>query len=105
VSLKDFKKINVKDYETSMIQDNVSEYLKQITNNPRINGLLIENIDLVFGQTTTVNHGLGRAIRGFEIVYKNNSVDIWAEDSNQSLPTKTITLSTSADATINLWVY
>ncbi len=90
--------------ELSDLQRNVQEYTAQF-NKPILDGVLIEGIDLVFGQTTTVNHGLGRKVRGFEIAYKNNSVDVWAEDSLQTIPTRTLELSTSADATISLWVY
>ena len=103
--MRDFKKINIKDYEASQLQNNTADYLSQLTNNPKLDGILIEDITLVFGQTTTVNHNLGRKIRGFEVVYKNNSAEVWAEDANQTLPKSSLVLSTSADATINLWVF
>ena len=103
--MKDFKKLNIKDFETSQLQSNVAEFVNQFKDNPKLDGVLIEGVVLSFGSTTTVNHGLGRTVRGFEVVYKNNSVEVWAEDANQALPTKTLVLSTSADATINLWVW
>ncbi len=105
MALKEFKKLNIKDFETSRLQENVSDMFNQLVNNPRLSGILIENVDLVFGQVTTVDHGLGRKIVGFEIVYKNNSVEVWAEDSKQILPLRTLVLDTNADATVNLWVY
>ena len=103
--MRDFKKINIKDYETNQLQQNVAEFLNQIKSNELLNGRLIEDVVLTFGATTTVNHGLGRKIRGFEIVYKNNSVDVWAEDDDQTYPLRQLVLSTSADATVNLWVF
>ena len=103
--MRDFKKINIKDYETSQLQNNTAEFISQLTSNPTLSGLLIEDVSLTFGSTTTVNHGLGRTIRGFVIVYKNNSVEVWADDANQTLPAKQLILSTSADATISLWVF
>lgn len=105
MSLKDLKKINMKDYESSKLQDNVAEFTQQLINNPKLDGILIENVVLTFGSTTTVNHGLGRKIKGFEVVYKNNSVEVWADDDNQAYPLRQLVLSTSADAMINLWVF
>ena len=105
MSLKEFKRVNIKDFQVSQLQQNVAEYVHQLRDNPRLSGLLVEGVVLTFGQTTTVNHGLGRKIRGFEIVYKNNSVEVWAEDLNQEYPLRQLVLSTSADATISLWVF
>jgi hypothetical protein len=105
MALKGFKKINTQDYELSTVQRNTAEFTQQLANNPRLDGLLIEDIALTSGSETTVNHGLGRAIRGFEIVYKNAQVDVWADDAKQIFPNSTLVLDTSATATISLWVF
>ena len=105
MSLKEFKKVKLADSALTQLQNNIAGFTSQLTNNPILTGNLITGVVLVFGQTTTVNHGLGRKIQGFQIVYKNNSVEVWAEDVNQTLPISNIVLSTSADATVNLWVF
>ena len=105
MALRDLKKVKLPDTPSSQFQNNVAEFANQLTNNPISSGRLIEDIELTFGSTTVVSHGLGRAIRGFMITYKNNSVEVWAEDTNQTVPSKTIVLSTSATATISLYVF
>ena len=105
MSLKEFKRVNIKDFQVSQLQQNVAEYVHQLRDNPRLSGLLVEDVVLTSGQTTTVNHGLGRKIRGFEVVYTNAQVDVWAIDANQLTPLRTLVLSTSANATISLWVF
>ena len=105
MALKALKRINIRDLETNMLQENVAVFLDQIVVNPRLDGILIEDVQLTSGSTTTVNHGLGRKIRGWEIVYKNANADIWAADANQTLPNRQLVLSCSATAKVNLWVF
>lgn len=105
MALKDFKKINIKDFSTNRLQDNVADFLLQVVKNPVLEGLLVEGVSLVFGQKTNLNHGLGRKVRGFIVVYKNNAVEVWAEEVDQTVPKATLVLSTSADATVSLWLF
>lgn len=102
--VKRLKKIGAKDEELNQVQGNLDEWSKQLEL-PILDGQLIEDVSLTFGSTTAVNHGLSRAIRGWFVVKTNNSVDVWAEDANQTLPIRQLVLSTSADATITLWVF
>jgi len=105
MALKELKKIGIQDYATSRLQENVADFLLQITKNPILDGLLVENVRLVFGSKTSVSHGLGRKVRGFVIVYKNNAVEAWAEEVDQTLPKANLILSTSPDATVSLWLF
>jgi len=103
--LRSLKKMNTSNPELNKVQDNIAEVITNLTSNPILSGVLVENIVLTFGSTTTVNHGLGRKVRGWIITAKNNAVDVYALDANQVYPTKQLILSTSATATISLWVF
>lgn len=105
MALTAFRKVHIKDEATSQLQNNVASYFNKITNNPILSGRLIEDVVMVFGTNTEVNHGLGRNIVGFLVVYKNNAVDVWADDTLQVLPAKTLVLTPSADGIISLYVF
>jgi hypothetical protein len=102
--VKRLKKIGAKDEELNQVQGNLDEWTKQLEL-PILDGQLVENISLTSGSTTAINHGLSRAIRGWFVVKQNASAIIWAVDANQTLPIRQLVLSTSANVTINLWVF
>lgn len=67
-----------------------------------IQGLPINSVVLVSGVSQTLNHGLGKNQTGFFVTDQNAAASIF-----RTLPfnSKTITLQSSADVTVNLWVY
>jgi hypothetical protein len=106
VSIKKLKTLNLKDFEMSSLQRNVVEFTEQLSI-PPVDGVLIEDIEITNTATTTVNHLLDRKYVGYMIVKINQNSNIWADDADQILPTKTLVLSSSyvGTTTISLWVF
>jgi hypothetical protein len=88
----------------------VRQAVDNLQDSPMANGVLIEDVELVTGATTYVNHGLQRAARGWIVVDTNralfesvrrlrssektvNHIALICEDIN------------SSPATISLWVF
>jgi hypothetical protein len=103
VALDAFKKFNAPDRLMNTLQDNVDNSLRPLLTNPRNDGHLIENIVITSGTAKTVNHGLGRILRGWEIADKNANANVWK--STSSFPDKTLILNASANVTVSIYVY
>ena len=100
--MRDFKQVNIKDFETSQLQRNTADFVQQLLDNPLLDGVLLEDID-VTTTATAFSHGLGREPRGYIIVKANASVTIYVTTS--TTPKTTLKLTGSGTATISLWVF
>lgn len=95
-------RINTQNYELSRVQDFLANAIDRL-DSEIVNGHQIDSIDLTAGEANTINHGLGRNLRGYIVVRKDANASIWDETS--STPAKTLKLQTSSDCTVSLWVY
>lgn len=76
--------------------------LDPVLANLLIQGSQISNVILVANTPQTINHYLGKNQTGFIITDQNASASVYrTEPFNAS----TLTLESSANVTINLWVY
>ena len=100
--MKDFKKHNIKDFDTIQLQSNVADFLLQLTYNPLLDGRLVENV-AVSTTAVAVNHGLGRAIRGYILVKATAGVTLF--DTASVTPTTTVQITASASATVSLYIF
>ncbi len=76
--------------------------LNPVINNPIVLGHQISNIVMASGVPVVINHGLDRMMQGWYLVDNNANCIVWR---TQNLNTKTLTIESSADTTIALWVY
>lgn len=104
MSLKALKTIQSKSYDLDVVQRNVKEFSTQLENNPILDGITIENISLSSSGANTINHKLGRKIKGWIITKIQANANVW-ESSTQPLPSSTLVLETSANCTISLYVF
>ena len=104
MALKDFKTIQSKDPDLNKVQDNIKFYLDQF-NSRLLNGLIVEAVELDAAATVEVSHKLGRAYQGWIILDQNGSAIIWRDAGSSSDKTKFLPLKTSADVTVNIWVF
>lgn len=76
--------------------------LNPILANPLLAGLQLDGIPLVAGVQKSINHMLGRMPQGWFLVDNSANAVIW-----RALPFSTnyVTLKSSADTTISIWVY
>lgn len=76
-------------------------YLDQILANQLLQGILIKNQSLQTG-SNIINHLLGRLQVGWIITDQNASAAIYR---SQPFNASTLTLTSSAPATVNIWVF
>lgn len=75
--------------------------LNPIVTNAILSGNSINNVALKNG-VTVINHGLGRDMQGWFITDINGAANVFRSAPMNSL---TLTLTSSAAVTANLWVY
>ena len=102
MSLKEFKRIGITDFDTRKLQENTAEYLNQITGNPILAGRLLKDVS-VSTTAAEIAHGLDREPLGYLIVKADVQVTVF--DTASITPKVTIKLTGSATATINLWIF
>lgn len=100
--MKTFKKINSGDYVTGTIQDNVAEALDAVNKSQIIDGGLMEDIDLVSGQTNLIAHRLGRTLRFWILVRQDTNSTVWETQSDN--PELFLTLNCSSNCKVSLWI-
>lgn len=78
--------------------------LNPILTNPFTRGILLNNVALANG-TTVVNHLLGRKLQGWVIVGINGAATIYDNQAANLMPELTLSLTSNAAVTANLWVF
>ena len=87
--------------ELQTVQDNLAGVLDLIAKVQIVDGVRLEDVALVSGSDQLVAHKLGRAPLGWFTVKRNADCRLWetALDANH------LTLRTSANVTVTLWVF
>jgi hypothetical protein len=78
--------------------------LDPVIANPLQSGQLLTGIPLASG-TNTINHGLGRQLRGYFIVMNSASATFYDNQSTNQMPQLTLILNSSAPTTVSLYVF
>ena len=88
-------------------QSEIAAKVNQVLTNPLLNGRLIPGVVLLAANNpTNVEHGLGRQPLGWIVIDSHNNAVTWAsDDSNPKKKNLVMELNTSADNTIDLWVF
>lgn len=102
--LKDFKKISSTNKEVKQLQENVEQAIKPIINSQIVDGVLVKNIVIVSGTEKFVEHKLGREPIGFIVVRKRANAIIW-DDQDNNTNKRTFSLNSSANVTIDAWIF
>jgi hypothetical protein len=84
--------------------DAQAQTINSVLDTEIIRGRLIEDVELVSGETTIVQHGLGREPRGYIIVWKSAAVT-GDYPITSSRPRTEISLTASSTATVSLWIF
>lgn len=92
------------DQTFSMMQTNWAQQLNPVLNNPMQNGQLLRNVSLING-TTKVNHKLGRKLQGWIITRQRASANVYDTQDTNSMPQLTLSLVSSADVIVDLYVF
>lgn len=98
-----FVKINVNDKDLSRVQDNVAQAFTDVAT-PLIQAIVLPNVVLAVG-SNSINHTLGRKLLGWSIMRRRADASIHDTQDSNGTPDRTLTLVSSAAATVDLLVF
>ena len=98
------QKINTTDRIINMVQDNIANVLEPLSSNPLMSGLILTSVVLKTG-SNTVNHKLGRKLRGWFIVRQRSAASIYDNQDSNTLNAVSLILVSSANVTVDLYVF
>lgn len=98
------KKIFQNNYELAKVQDNIFESLKQIANHPLLNGVFIDDISLDTNDAI-IEHKLARESKGYLVITKDSSANIYTSATQNKQPEKFIILKASSAVNADLYFF
>jgi hypothetical protein len=98
-----YKKLRTGDRIIDGIQDNIDTVISPIATNDFVYGNILKNITLTFGVANIVKHKLGREAQGYIIIKRNTDGIVW--DTSNDFPDRNLTLHSSKDVIVNLYVF
>lgn len=98
------RKTKVQDPSAQRYQDSAQLSFTRLADIPFLDGVLVENIAIITGAAKLVSHGLGREPRGWLVVKKNANATVWETTTMISYQNQ-MTLNSSANVTLSLWVF
>jgi len=101
--MRNFKRLHANHPEVAALEANVRDTLEPLLRRELLDGRLIEDAALTTGTGNDLLHKLGRVPKGWIVVKQNAQADVW-ENANAT-PAKVLTLQTSANVTVSLWVF
>lgn len=108
--MKKFKKLFIPaDFPMSRVfnnaQDHIESVINPVLNSAIIDGVILEDIDLVSGSFTDVEHKLGRKPRGYLVIRKSAAETVYEDAGDYDNRKLFIKLRASGSVTVNLWVF
>jgi hypothetical protein len=86
-------------------QDHVESVIDPVLNSAIIDGVIVEDVDLVSGSFTSIEHKLGRKPRGYLVIRKSAAQTVYEEAGDYDNRKLFIKLRASGSVTVNLWVF
>lgn len=87
-----------------MMQNQWSSTLNPLLDNAINQGIFLPNIQLSSGDTV-INHKLAHTLRGWIITRKRGPAEIYDNQATNPFPQLTLTLNSSADVNVDLYVF
>lgn len=91
--------------DLSLMQTKWKSVLDKLIANPLVQGLIINDIQIVSGHPNSINHMLGRALVGWLPISQDAQAELWDSQSTNQTPKLTLLLNSSADVTVSLYVF
>jgi hypothetical protein len=99
---REFSRTLVRDRELQEIQERMADAVQGLDKHVLLGGKLLEGIVLDgAADAESVQHGLGKVPRGWNLADKNAQVDVWCESKDE----KQIVFRASGPVTISVYVY
>lgn len=105
MSIKDLKKISPTTEELARMQSNLENWAASVQKSGLSNGVLLSGILLNSSIVNNIEHKLGRQLQGWIVVGQNVNAQIWDNQDANTFKTKFLALRSSANVTVNLWVF
>lgn len=86
-------------------QDHVESVINPVLAAAIIDGIILEDIDLVSGSFTSIEHKLGRKPRGYLVIRKSAAQTVYEEVGDYDSRKLFLKLRASGTVTVNLWVF
>jgi hypothetical protein len=108
--LKKFKKLFIPaDFPMARVFNNAQDHVESVINPVLaaaiIDGIILEDIDLVSGSFTSIEHKLGRKPRGYLVIRKSAAQTVYEEVGDYDSRKLFLKLRASGSVTVNLWVF
>lgn len=101
--IQPFGRIRTENKELIALQNSLARIFNELLKPEVLAGRLITGVSLST-ETTTVSHGLGRELRGWHVVDKNDDESIWRVNAT-TRPARELQLKASGTVSVNLWVF
>lgn len=105
MAIKDLKKISSTTEELARMQSNLENWAASVQKSGLSNGVQLTGILLNVGVVNNIEHKLGRQLQGWIVVGQNANAQIWDSQDANTFKTKFLALQSSANVTVNLWVF
>lgn len=92
------------DKDFQLMQNAWAARINPLLKNPANNSLILKEVILTTG-SNIVNHLLGRKLQGWAIIRKRAAAEIYDTQDANSMPELTLTLTSSANVTVDLMVF
>ena len=86
-------------------QDHIESVINPVLNSAIIDGVILEDIDLVSGSFTDIEHKLGRKPRGYLVIRKSAAETVYEDAGDYDNRKLFMKLRASGSVTVNLWVF
>ena len=86
-------------------QDHIESVINPVLDSAIIDGVILEDIDLVSTGFTSVEHKLGRKPRGYLVIRKSAAETVYEDVGDYDNRKLFIKLRASGSVTVNLWVF
>jgi hypothetical protein len=108
--LKKFKKLTIPpDFPMARVfntaQDHVESVINPVLASAIIDGVVLEDIDLVSTGFTSIEHKLGRKPRGYLVIRKSAAETVYEDAGDYDNRKLFMKLRASGSVTVNLWVF
>ncbi len=102
MTLKAFRTTSSQNMDIDVLSKSVRDYTEQLTKNPMLDGILLQNIELSNGKE--LPHSLGRPWVGMLVTYSTAFAIVRAVKAPQT-DISTIYIESDVPTTVDVWVF
>lgn len=97
-----FQKIYTGDPLQQRLQDNIAKSFSVIEKLPQLDSVIVKDVVLSAAIDNAVEHKLGRAIQGWQIIRQNANAVVWESATVNTTPSSFVILRASATCTVSI---